>query len=56
MVTRFHYPGVEVNVADVLIRRREAEKDAGEVVTILFRTALASTLDAYPRTKELKML
>ena len=55
-MTRFHYPGVDVNVSDVLIRRREAEEYSGEVVSIQFRSALARALYAYPRTKELEML
>ena len=56
MMARFHDPRVNVNVPYVLIRRGEAEKDAGEVMLVELGPTLTRAFDAHPRSKELQVL
>ena len=50
-MTRFHNSRVNINVSNVLIRRGEAEKDAGEIVAVKLRPVFACALDAHSRSE-----
>ena len=55
MVTVFHYTGVQMKAADVVVCCSEAKEDASEIIAIQFPASVTAALDAHPWAEHFKI-